>query len=44
MESKAILRYARVAPKARQVMNLVTGKDVEALNILNFFLSMHLLR
>ncbi|MCC6543382.1 MAG: 50S ribosomal protein L22 [Nitrospirae bacterium] len=38
MESKAILRYARVAPrKARRVMNLVRGKNVgEALNILKF--------
>ncbi len=38
MESKAILRYARVAPrKARRVINLVRGKNVgEALSILKF--------
>ncbi len=38
MDARAILRYARVAPrKARRVMNLVRGKDVgEALNILKF--------
>ena len=38
MESKAILRYARVSPqKARLVADLVRGKDVpEAMDILSF--------
>ena len=38
MEAKAILRYARLAPrKGRRVIDLVRGKDVgEALTILKF--------
>lgn len=38
MEARAILRYARVAPrKARRVIDLVRGKEVEeALTILRF--------
>ena len=38
MEARAIARYLRVSPfKARQVANLVRGKDVsEAMGILNY--------
>lgn len=38
MESKAVLRFARVAPrKARLVANLVRGRDVsEAIEVLTF--------
>ncbi|MBI5196991.1 MAG: 50S ribosomal protein L22 [Nitrospirae bacterium] len=38
METKAVLRYARVAPrKARRVVDLIRGKQVgEALHILKF--------
>ena len=38
MEAKAILRYTKISPrKARQVVDLVRGKDVEeAFNVLQF--------
>lgn len=38
METRAVLRYSRISPrKARQVVDLVRGKDVEeAFNILRF--------